>query len=225
MATTLSRMSNSPIDYMSIGYLLWAHGRTTDAGTHVLRAGRAAARAVARLRDHEAGRGTVRRAGQAGHRHALHRARPAHRRGARPARQRGERGRAGPPHLRAHRERVCRPARGGRADGGGGGTSNRPGPGDEGKPADPEPEDHMSEGEHGGAGRLERRARRLLRAYPAAYRADRGEEIIGTLLEAVPPGREWPPSREAAALIAAGLHARRAANLRHGLGARPRHAA
>ena len=77
----------------------------------------------------------------------------------------------------------------------------------------------MSEGGHGDAGRLERRARWLLRAYPAAYRADRGEEIIGTLLEAVPPGRDWPPSREAVALAAAGLRARRAANLRQGLAA------
>lgn len=68
-------------------------------------------------------------------------------------------------------------------------------------------------------GRLERRARWLLRAYPAAYRADRGEEIIGTLLEAVPPSRDWPPSREIVALVAAGLRARRAANLRQGLAA------
>ena len=75
----------------------------------------------------------------------------------------------------------------------------------------------MSEGQGGDAGRLERRARWLLRAYPAAYRADRGEEIIGTLLEAVPPGRDWPPSRETVALVAAGLRARRAANLRQGL--------
>jgi hypothetical protein len=75
----------------------------------------------------------------------------------------------------------------------------------------------MTEGGHGDAGRLERRTRWLLRAYPAAYRADRGEEIIGTLLEAVPPGRDWPPSREAVALVAAGLRARRAANLRQGL--------
>src|SRR6202035_4658446 len=112
MATTLSRMSNSPIDYMSIGYLLWAHGRTTDAGTHVLRAGRAAARAAARLRDHEAGRGTVRRAGQAGHRDALHRARPAHRRGARPARPRGDRGRAPPAHPPGYRGPGRPPARG-----------------------------------------------------------------------------------------------------------------
>jgi hypothetical protein len=77
----------------------------------------------------------------------------------------------------------------------------------------------MSEGGHGDAGRLERHARWLLRAYPAAYRADRGEEIIGTLLEATPPGRVWPPSRETVALVAAGLHARRAANLRLGLAA------
>jgi hypothetical protein len=69
------------------------------------------------------------------------------------------------------------------------------------------------------SGRLERRARWLLSAYPAAYRADRGEEIIGTLLEAVPPGRAWPPSRETVALVAAGLRARRAANLRQGLAA------
>jgi hypothetical protein len=75
----------------------------------------------------------------------------------------------------------------------------------------------MTAGGRGDAGRLVRRARWLLRAYPAAYRADRGEEIIGTLLEAVPPGRDWPSSREAVALVAAGLRARRAANLRQGL--------
>ena len=37
--------------------------------------------------------------------------------------------------------------------------------------------------------KLERRARALLRAYPAEYRHGRAEEIIGTLLEAAPPGR------------------------------------
>ena len=36
------------------------------------------------------------------------------------------------------------------------------------------------------AARLERRARTLLRAYPADYRRDRAEEVIGTLLEATP---------------------------------------
>jgi hypothetical protein len=83
----------------------------------------------------------------------------------------------------------------------------------------------MREGGHGGTGRLERRARWLLRAYPAAYRADRGEEIVGTLLEAVPPGRDWPPARETVALVAAGLHARQAANLREGLAASLRQSA
>lgn len=77
----------------------------------------------------------------------------------------------------------------------------------------------MSESGHSDAERLERRVRWLLRAYPAAYRAHRGEEITGTLLEATPPGRDWPPPRETASLIAAGLRARRAANLRQGLAA------
>jgi hypothetical protein len=77
----------------------------------------------------------------------------------------------------------------------------------------------VSESRHSDADRLERRAQWLLRAYPAAYRADRGEEITGTLLEATPPGRDWPSPREAASLIAAGLRARRAANLRQGLAA------
>jgi hypothetical protein len=64
-----------------------------------------------------------------------------------------------------------------------------------------------------------------VRAYPSAYRADRGEEIIGTLLEATPPGRNWVPSREAVSVIAAGLRARREANLRQGLFASLRQAA
>ncbi len=83
----------------------------------------------------------------------------------------------------------------------------------------------MSEGRPGDESPLERRARWLVRAYPAAYRADRGEEIIGTLLEATPPGRSRPPAREAASVIAAGLRARREANLRQGLSASLRQAA
>jgi hypothetical protein len=59
---------------------------------------------------------------------------------------------------------------------------------------------------------LEARTRLLLRAYPPAYRADRGEEIIGTLLEASAPGRSWPAPREARSLVAAGLRVRAAAN-------------
>jgi hypothetical protein len=52
------------------------------------------------------------------------------------------------------------------------------------------------------AARLERRARVLLRAYPADYRRDRAEEVIGTLLEATPDGRPFPSARDARALIA-----------------------
>jgi hypothetical protein len=60
--------------------------------------------------------------------------------------------------------------------------------------------------------RLERRFRLLLLAYPADYRHVRGEEIIGTLLEATPEGRSWPLPRDARALIMGGLHARAALN-------------
>ena len=66
-------------------------------------------------------------------------------------------------------------------------------------------------------GKLERRARALLRAYPAEYRHGRAEEIIGTLLEAAPPGRSFPSAREAWSLIAGGRHARAARNRRPGV--------
>ena len=59
---------------------------------------------------------------------------------------------------------------------------------------------------------LEARAHRLLRAYPPSYRADRGEEIISTLLEVSPPGREWPALRDAWSLITGGLRVRAARN-------------
>jgi hypothetical protein len=52
--------------------------------------------------------------------------------------------------------------------------------------------------------RLERRARLPSRAYPAGYRRDRGGEITGTLLEAIPAGRDWPMPRECWALVMAG---------------------
>ncbi|MGB6453627.1 MAG: hypothetical protein WBH47_03965, partial [Streptosporangiaceae bacterium] len=57
---------------------------------------------------------------------------------------------------------------------------------------------------------LERHCRLLLRAYPAAYRQDRGEEIIGTLLEATPAGRSWPLHRDIRGLVVGGLRARAA---------------
>jgi hypothetical protein len=65
-------------------------------------------------------------------------------------------------------------------------------------------------------GRLERRARLLLRAYPPAYRADRGEEMLGTLLESTAGSRDWPPARDAWSLLASGTRARRAGNQRQG---------
>jgi hypothetical protein len=70
--------------------------------------------------------------------------------------------------------------------------------------------------------KLERRARALLRAYPAEYRHGRAEEIIGTLLEAAPPGRSLLAAREAWALIAGGRHARAASNRRPGVKANVR---
>jgi hypothetical protein len=74
-----------------------------------------------------------------------------------------------------------------------------------------------------GAALLARHARLLLRCYPPAYRAHRGEEIFGTLLETTRPGRGWPPAREVASVIGGGLRARRAANLHQGLRASLRH--
>jgi hypothetical protein len=71
-------------------------------------------------------------------------------------------------------------------------------------------------------GKLERRARALLRAYPAEYRHGRAEEIIDTLLEAAPPGRSFPSAREAWSLIAGGRHARATRNRRPGVKANVR---
>jgi hypothetical protein len=70
---------------------------------------------------------------------------------------------------------------------------------------------------------LARHTRLLLRFYPKAYRAHRGEEILGTLLDTTRPGRNWPPAREVASVIGGGLRARRAANLNQGLRASLRH--
>jgi hypothetical protein len=73
------------------------------------------------------------------------------------------------------------------------------------------------------AGLLVRRTRLLPRFYPPGYRARRGEEIFGTLLDTTRPGRGWPPAREVASVINGGLRARRAANLHQGLRASLRH--
>jgi hypothetical protein len=55
---------------------------------------------------------------------------------------------------------------------------------------------------------LERHCGWLLRAYPLWYRRKRAGEMLGTLLEASPPGRRWPSFRDARALVIGGLRVR-----------------
>ncbi|HXW43657.1 MAG TPA: hypothetical protein VEL03_02645 [Streptosporangiaceae bacterium] len=55
---------------------------------------------------------------------------------------------------------------------------------------------------------LERHCGWLLHAYPAWYRRERAGEMLGTLLEASPPGRRWPSFRDARALVSGGLRVR-----------------
>ena len=55
---------------------------------------------------------------------------------------------------------------------------------------------------------LEWRCRWLLRAYPAWYRSQRGEEMLGTLMEASPAGRRWPSLRDIRAMLIGGLRVR-----------------
>ncbi len=52
---------------------------------------------------------------------------------------------------------------------------------------------------------LERHCRWLLRAYPAWYRRERSDEMLGALLEASPPGRSWPTFRDTRTLIVGNL--------------------
>ena len=49
--------------------------------------------------------------------------------------------------------------------------------------------------------------RLLLATYPEPYRSRQGEELLACLSEAY-PGRSWPPPREVAALVRAGVQAR-----------------
>ena len=60
----------------------------------------------------------------------------------------------------------------------------------------------------------ERGYRRLLRAYPVWYRRERGEEMLDTLLAALPHGRTWPSLRDSGALILGGLRVRAGQNRR-----------
>lgn len=58
------------------------------------------------------------------------------------------------------------------------------------------------------AGALERRCRMLMFAYPAAYRRERADEMVGTLLDTTPAGRTWPLRQDIRALLLAALRAR-----------------
>jgi hypothetical protein len=49
---------------------------------------------------------------------------------------------------------------------------------------------------------LESRYRRMLTLLPAAYRAQRGEEMLSTLLDGAGDGRRWPHPAEAASVAA-----------------------
>ena len=66
---------------------------------------------------------------------------------------------------------------------------------------------------------LERRYARLLRAYPSAYRKERGSELLDTLIEGAAPGQTRPSRRESIALVVAGVRARIDANRRRGVAA------
>lgn len=59
---------------------------------------------------------------------------------------------------------------------------------------------------------LERAYRTLLHVYPRDYRESRGDELVGTLLDAAEPGRVRPSWREALPLVAEGLRVRTGAD-------------
>jgi hypothetical protein len=61
---------------------------------------------------------------------------------------------------------------------------------------------------------LEHRYRAITRAYPVHYRADRGDEIVGTLIAAASEGQRWPGVRESLALVVHGLRCRAGADTR-----------
>jgi hypothetical protein len=52
---------------------------------------------------------------------------------------------------------------------------------------------------------LESRCRRLIRAYPPAYRQDRGDELITTLLDLAGPGQRRPGPRDTLDIVRGGL--------------------
>ncbi|MEH0933381.1 GlsB/YeaQ/YmgE family stress response membrane protein [Micromonospora sp. CPCC 205558] len=62
--------------------------------------------------------------------------------------------------------------------------------------------------QHEAGSPLESRYRRLLWAYPGDYRIERGDEIVGTYLDTVGPGRRWPSPHDALDLLGGGLRER-----------------
>ncbi|MEU4556733.1 GlsB/YeaQ/YmgE family stress response membrane protein [Micromonospora violae] len=62
--------------------------------------------------------------------------------------------------------------------------------------------------QHQAGSPLESRYRRLLWAYPGDYQAERGDEIVGTYLDTVGPGRRWPSPHDAVDLLGAGIRER-----------------
>ncbi|HET9658012.1 MAG TPA: hypothetical protein VFP72_21850 [Kineosporiaceae bacterium] len=60
----------------------------------------------------------------------------------------------------------------------------------------------------GDQGSLRRRYERLLRAYPATYRARHGQELVDTLLQTSAEGQGYPSVREAVALVVEGMRLR-----------------
>ena len=64
---------------------------------------------------------------------------------------------------------------------------------------------------------LERQYRLLLHAYPRRYRRLRGEEILGTLLDAATPGQRQPTRADVADLLGGGLRERLGLNALPGL--------
>ncbi len=66
---------------------------------------------------------------------------------------------------------------------------------------------------------LARRYRALLRAYPKAWREQRGDELLGTLLDAAEPGRRRPNVRESASIVVQGLQERLGLRRRRSCGA------
>jgi hypothetical protein len=56
---------------------------------------------------------------------------------------------------------------------------------------------------------LERRCRLLLRAWPWRDRWERGDELVGTMLDVIGEGREWPPPGLAVDMVVGGIRAHR----------------